>query len=153
MLPEVIDLFSGCGGLAMGFEKAGYNITHGVDIMEDATKNASYNLDLRYGKDTMHICADITSLDPDVFKNKIGPDGCIVIGGPPCQAYSLAGRGKLKSLGEERINTNDARGYLYKDFLRFVIGLNARAVVMENVLEAVNYGGENIPQIVCEELE
>lgn len=72
--------------------------------------------------------------------------------GPPCQAYSMAGRGKLRSLGEDRVNVKDARGYLYQDFLRFAFELNARAVIMENVPESTNFGGKNIPEIVCEEL-
>ena len=42
---------------------------------------------------------------------------------------------------------------MYKDFVRFVLELNARAVIMENVPESVNYGGKNIPQHVCEILE
>ena len=152
-LPEVIDLFSGCGGLALGFEKAGFRITHGVEMMESAVKNISYNMSWRYGKESGHVCGDITKMEPAALVGSIGPDGCIVIGGPPCQAYSLAGRAKLRSLGEDRIVTNDSRGYLYQDFLRFVFGLNAKAVVMENVPESVDYGGQNIPQIVCEELE
>lgn len=153
MLPEVIDLFSGCGGLALGFQKAGFEITHGVELIPEAIKTVSYNIDWKYGKKTSHICADITSLEPEIFKDKIGERGCIVIGGPPCQAYSLAGKGKLRSLGEDRINTNDARGYLYEDFLRFVLGLDARAVIMENVPESVKFGNINVPQHVCEILE
>ena len=152
-LPEVIDLFSGCGGLALGFQSAGFHITHGIELVKEAVETASYNLHWRYGEETGHICGDITELTPDLFKDQIGENGCIVIGGPPCQAYSLAGRAKLRSLGEHRVNTKDKRGYLYQDFLRFAIELDARAVVMENVPEAVNYGGENIPQIVCEILD
>ncbi len=151
-LPEVIDLFSGCGGLALGFQKEGFDITHGIEINREAVETASYNLHWRYGRESGHICTDITETGIDVFKNDIGRNGCIVIGGPPCQAYSIAGRAKLKSLGEDRKNINDRRGYLYQDFLRFAIGLDARAVVMENVPEATNYGGKNIPHIVCESL-
>lgn len=152
-MPEVVDLFSGCGGLALGFQSAGFHITHGIEIMKEAVETASYNLHWRFGEESQHICGDITALEPDIFKESIGKNGCIVIGGPPCQAYSLAGRAKLRSLGEERINTNDKRGFLYQDFLRFVVGLNARAVVMENVPESTNYGGKNIPQTVCELLD
>ena len=104
-------------------------------------------------REQTHICGDITEIDADVFKNRFGEEGCIVIGGPPCQAYSLAGRAKLRSLGENRVNTNDARGYLYQDFLRFVYDLDAKAVVMENVPESTNFGDMNIPEIVCESLE
>lgn len=153
MLPKVIDLFSGCGGLALGFEKAGFEIVAGVELMPEACKTISYNLDYRYDKEQTHICGDITELDADIFKGRFGNEGCVVIGGPPCQAYSLAGRAKLRSLGDDRINTNDARGYLYQDFLRFVFDLDAKAVVMENVPESTSFGDMNIPEIVCESLE
>ena len=153
MLPKVIDLFSGCGGLALGFEKAGFDIVAGIELMPEACQTISYNLDYRYGREQTHICGDITEIDASIFENRFGGEGCIVIGGPPCQAYSLAGRAKLRSLGDDRINTNDARGYLYQDFLRFVYDLDAKGVVMENVPESTNYGGLNIPEIVCESLE
>ena len=152
MKPKIIDLFSGCGGLALGFEKAGFEIAAGIELMQPACDTISYNLSWRYGKKENHICGDITQLEPDIFKNSFGDEGCIVIGGPPCQAYSMAGRGKLRSLGEERVNTNDSRGYLFKDFLRFIYGLDARAVVMENVPEATDFGGINVPELVCEQL-
>lgn len=153
MLPKIIDLFSGCGGLALGFEKAGFEIVAGIEIMPEAWKTISYNLSWRYGKAETHICGDIKEMNGDIFNDKIGEEGCIVIGGPPCQAYSMAGRGKLRSLGEDRVNTKDARGFLYQDFLRFVFAMNARAVVMENVPESTNFGGKNIPEIVCKELK
>ena len=153
MLPKIIDLFSGCGGLALGFQKAGFEIAAGIELMPEACSTIASNLCWRYGKKEKHLCGNITQIDTSVFKNKFGNEGCIVIGGPPCQAYSLAGRGKLKSLGTDRVNTNDARGYLYQDFLRFVFELNARAVVMENVPESTNFGDKNIPEIVCTELE
>ena len=153
MLPKIVDLFSGCGGLSLGFQKAGFEIVAGIELMPEACQTISYNLDYRYGKDKTHICGDITEIKPDIFKDRFGEEGCIVIGGPPCQAYSLAGRAKLKSLGDDRINTNDARGYLYQDFLRFVYKLKAKAVVMENVPESTNFGDMNIPEIVCDSLE
>ena len=153
MLPKIIDLFSGCGGLTLGFEKAGFDVVAGVELMPEACQTISYNLDFRYGKDQTHICADITQLEGDIFKNRFGEEGCIVIGGPPCQAYSLAGKAKLKSLGDDRINTKDKRGYLYQDFLRFVYALDAKAVVMENVPESTSYGEKNIPETVCRSLK
>ena len=152
-IPTVIDLFSGCGGLALGFEKAGFPIGGGIELMQEAVKTISANLEWRYGKDSRHLCCDITETDPSVLRQFIGEDGCIVVGGPPCQAYSRAGKAKLNSLGDDRISTSDARGYLYQDFLRFAFALDARAVVMENVPEATRFGEMNIPEIVCEELE
>ena len=153
MLPKIIDLFSGCGGLSLGFQKAGFDIVAGIELMPEACKTISYNLDYRFGRDKTHICGDITEINADVFKDRFGEEGCIVIGGPPCQAYSMAGRGKLKSLGDDRINIKDSRGYLFQDFLRFAYDLNAKAVIMENVPESTNFGEMNIPEIVCDSLE
>jgi len=153
MLPKVVDLFSGCGGLALGFQKAGFDIASGIELMPEAVKTINYNLSYRYDKEAKHICGDITQMNPDSIKINIGQEGCIVIGGPPCQAYSIAGRGKLRSLGEDRIHTKDARGYLYQDYLRFIYGLDARAVVMENVPESTNFGEKNIPEEVSESLK
>jgi DNA (cytosine-5)-methyltransferase 1 len=152
-LPTVIDLFSGCGGLSFGFKTAGFKIANGIELIQAAANTASYNLHWKDGVDKEHICGDVTTIKPDIFKNEIGENGCIVIGGPPCQAYSQIGRAKLRSLGEQRIHTNDSRGFLFQDFLRFALELNAKAIVMENVPEAVNFGGLNIPQHVCEILE
>lgn len=153
MLPKIIDLFSGCGGLALGFQKAGFEVVAGADNMPEAVKNASYNLHWRVGKKEAYICDDITEMDGKAYIDRFGDEGCIVIGGPPCQAYSIAGRGKLRSLGSDRVHTKDERGLLYKDFIRFALDLNARAVVIENVPESINYGGKNIPQHISEVLE
>lgn len=143
---EVIDLFSGCGGLALGFKKAGLNIMGGMELNEPASITASYNLHWKDGVDKEHLCGDLTLNSPEIFSQYQNP---VVIGGPPCQAYSLAGRAKLNSLGTERAAFNDSRGFLYQDFLRFVLDLKANAVVMENVPESVNYNGMNIPENVC----
>lgn len=154
MLPKVIDLFSGCGGLALGFDKAGFEIVGGLEIDSKAAETIYINIDKRRNKDDrVHICGDITEIDPHIFDSYIENDNIMVIGGPPCQAYSMAGRGKLKSLGEERTNIRDDRGYLYQDFLRFVFELDADYVVMENVPESIKFGSMNIPEVVSRELE
>ena len=151
-LPKIVDLFSGCGGLTLGFLKAGFHIAAGIELMPEACRTLEANCYWRYGMKSSHICGDITKISVDSIKDKIDEDGCIVIGGPPCQAYSLAGRAKLKSLGEDRVNVNDARGYLYQDFLRFVRELRPKAVVMENVPESTDFGGINVPDTVCQVL-
>lgn len=138
----------------MGFQSEGFKIGHGIEMVKAAVETASYNLYWSKGEvESEHLCGDITQTDALAFKDPLNQSGYIVIGGPPCQAYSRAGRAKLMSLGEHRKHTNDSRGYLFQDFLRFALDLEAEIVVMENVAEATNYGGMNIPQIVCEELE
>lgn len=152
-LPSVIDLFSGCGGLSYGFLSAGFPLEAGIDSCEAAVQTASYNLAWRHGKQSGQICGDVTAATPEMFSGGLDKNGCIVIGGPPCQAYSQIGKGKLRSLGEDRSHLRDERGQLYKYFLRMALELDARAVVMENVPEAVNYGNANIPEAVCDTLE
>lgn len=152
-LPEVIDLFSGCGGFALGFKKAGFNVSYGIDIEKTAADTAAFNLDWRYGKESKHICADITNIDTQGLKDDIGEEGCIVIGGPPCQAYSKAGKAKLRSLGVERESINDPRGYLFIDFIDIALKLDAKMIIMENVPDSTTYGTDNIPEVVSELLE
>lgn len=152
-LPEVIDLFSGCGGLALGFQQAGYRITHGVELMENANRNANYNLCLKLGNPANHICGDVRQMANDVFLPEVGGHGCIVIGGPPCQAYSLIGRAKINSMREEGTFIDDHRGFLFEDFLRLALGHHARAVVMENVRQCTAFGDMNVPEEVSRRLE
>lgn len=153
LLPSVIDLFSGCGGMAYGFLSAGFPVKAGIDLSETAVQTASYNLSWRYGERGGHICGDITDTGAERFAGDIGNNGCVVIGGPPCQAYSQIGKGKLRSLGEDRSHLNDKRGQLYRHFLRMALDLDARAIVMENVPEATKYGDTNVPEVVCDILE
>ena len=156
VLPYVIDLFSGCGGMSLGFSDAGFPLLASVDIDKAASKTAEYNLDHRagtseYGHKSCTVDMRDLALEdilPDSFDSEL-----IIIGGPPCQAYSLAGRGKLKSLGEHREHTKDERGNLYIDFLNFAVSANALAIVMENVPAAINYGGRNVPEDACNLLE
>ena len=116
MKPTVIDLFCGCGGLSYGFIEAGYDVVLGIDHWQDAIKTFEYNHEGSKG-----LVADLFNETPKEISKKTGiKKADIIIGGPPCQAYSMAGRGKLRSLGEDRINTKDSRGFLYQDFLRFV---------------------------------
>lgn len=132
---------------------AGFKITHGIELMENAVENANFNLSIKKGAKAEHICGDITKLDADFCKNQIGPNGCIVIGGPPCQAYSLIGRGKLNSLRAEGSFVDDKRGYLFEDYLRIAIGLDAKAIIMENVKSCTDFGGVNVPEKAAEILE
>lgn len=155
-LPCIIDLFSGCGGMSLGFSNAGFPVLASVDINKAAVKTVEYNLAHRSGiSDFGHkgITGDIRELSTEDILSEGFDSQLIVIGGPPCQAYSMAGRGKLRSLGEHRAYTKDERGNFYIDFLNFAISAKACAVVMENVPAAVSYGEKNVPDDACNLLE
>jgi DNA (cytosine-5)-methyltransferase 1 len=151
-VPALVDLFCGCGGLSWGFKEAGFPIRGCVDLSAAAIASIKANFVSPANRPAVIRAANICDLDPADFMAE-SDSGCIVIGGPPCQAYSRIGRGKLRSLGEHRAHLKDARGKLYEEFILFATALDARAIVMENVLDSISYGGENIPDLICGDLE
>jgi DNA (cytosine-5)-methyltransferase 1 len=150
-LPYIIDLFSGCGGLSWGFKEEGFPLSGCIDSDEAAIRTLRSNTSPQVSKGALFEAADIAECDRAKYAS-VSQRGSIVIGGPPCQAYSRVGRGKLRSLGHHRHHLNDSRGRLYEEFLNFALGLDARAIVMENVVDSVSYGGENIPAAICKDL-
>ena len=92
---NVIDLFAGCGGLSLGFEMAGFNIPLAIELDEWASDTYKKN-----HKKTKVITGDITEIkDLDNLLSKdIVIDG--IIGGPPCQGFSLSGNRDLAVVGQ-----------------------------------------------------
>lgn len=126
-MPNALDLFCGCGGLSLGFERAGFKILLGIDAWQDAVTTFNYN-----HRDSKGICADLSTLNPqDVEKDLNGNFVDVIIGGPPCQGFSVAGK---------RI-VDDERNKLYKNFVRFVDYYKPKAFVMENVPNILSIGG------------
>lgn len=122
----VLDLFSGCGGMSLGFEQAGFTIKLGIDNWQDALKTFETN---HYNSNTLN--ADISQLDPSIVANDVLSSNIdVIIGGPPCQGFSIAGK---------RI-VNDNRNKLYKSFVRFVEFFKPKAFVMENVPNILSIG-------------
>ncbi|MCL1986439.1 MAG: DNA cytosine methyltransferase, partial [Firmicutes bacterium] len=82
MKPKVIDLFAGCGGFSSGFTQAGFEITHAVEF--DATIAETY---AKNHAKTQIIVDDIKNVD----ESQLLSAADIIIGGPPCQGFSMAG--------------------------------------------------------------
>ena len=124
--PNVIDLFCGCGGFSLGFERAGYNVLLGIDIWKDALVTYANN---HSGSKTLN--ADLSSVQPkDVEDLLNGKKVDVIIGGPPCQGFSIAGK---------RI-VDDDRNRLYKSFVAFVDFFKPKAFVLENVPNILSMG-------------
>ena len=98
--PKVISLFSGCGGLDFGFQKAGYDIVYANDIWSSVKKTYEYNL-----KHEIFI-DDITKVN----KTNI-PQGEVILAGIPCQPFSNAGKRK---------STKDKDGNLFLEVIDVV---------------------------------
>lgn len=115
-----IALFSGCGGMTLGFEAAGIDVVGHIEIADSANKIYLENFPKSelLGKD---IC-EIEDEDLKHWKEHYGSID-IIIGGPPCQGFSLAGKR----------NPEDARNKLYKQYVRIVAGIKPKVFVMENV--------------------
>lgn len=116
---NIIDLFSGSGGLSFGFEEAGYNVLLGIDNDEKALETFKYN-----HKNSKTLCGDIRSINANDIFSIIGNKKIdVIVGGPPCQGMSLSGPRKF----------DDPRNELYLSFLRIVDEIKPKAVVIENV--------------------
>lgn len=119
---NVLDLFCGCGGLSRGFIEAGFNVALGVDFDDAALKTFAANhgnatamkLDL-FNHDNIDVIANFFS------DNNISVD--VLVGGPPCQGFSLAGPRKI----------DDSRNKLYQAMVKTAATLKPKVIVLENV--------------------
>lgn len=112
---NVISLFSGCGGLDLGFEKAGFTIPVANEFDKTIWETFKIN-----HQNTNLIEGDIRNISEDDFPKQV--DG--IIGGPPCQSWSEAG--SLRGI-------DDARGQLFYDYIRILKKVKPRFFLAENV--------------------
>lgn len=113
MKPAVISLFSGGGGLDLGFKQSGFEIVWAIDIDKDAVATYKQNL----GDHIRH--EDITKIDIQSL-----PKADIVIGGPPCQSFSLVGKRRV----------DDERGQLVWHYLKIIDQIRPKVFLFENVV-------------------
>jgi DNA (cytosine-5)-methyltransferase 1 len=117
----VVDLFSGCGGLSLGFQQTNkFEIIAGVDNYTDALKTFEMN-----HKGALALNLDLFDQNfTDELKNKLkGRTVDVVVGGPPCQGFSVTGPR----------NFDDKRNTLYLSMIKAVEDLNPKAFLIENV--------------------
>lgn len=154
--PRVLDLFSGCGGISLGFQAAGYEIAAALEFDTHAARSHGSNF---HPGDERHAAArDITKTPPHELATQLGfdnPEGAfdVIVGGPPCQAFARVGRSKLREVAEHpEAFRHDSRALLYIHYLEYVKACAPLAVVLENVPDMLNFGGHNVAQEVCETL-
>lgn len=134
---NVIDLFAGCGGLSLGFEMAGFHVPLSIEMDEWASETYKNN-----HKNTKLLIQDIRKIKETDGIIDIPIDG--IIGGPPCQGFSLSGNRDRK----------DPRNSLFMEFVRFVKHYKPRFFVMENVtgiLSMHTQKGESVKNLILTE--
>ena len=163
-----MDLFSGCGGISLGFLTAGFQPIASVDIDHHAAQSHGINFGPRaFGGDqhAHHIARDITKEDPATIFSELGISGPvdeqvdILVGGPPCQAFARVGRAKLREQAHRRLEETadqaflvDGRVNLWERYVHYIRMTKPVALLMENVPDILNHGGKNIAEMVAKTL-
>ena len=129
---NTLSLFSGAGGLDIGFHDAGFAIQTMIEVESSFIKTLANNSgEGRYFGSTQPTCIDIRDFTPP---EDIEID--FIIGGPPCQTFSAAGRRAAGVMG-----TMDKRGTLFEEYVRVLKVLKPRGFLFENVYGIV--GAQN----------
>ena len=139
-VPTGIELFAGCGGLSTGFLDAGLNVAAGFEL--DARAVDAYNYNHAY-RGSRGFIADLNVASGAALLECAGIEQAdFVIGGPPCQPFSIAGK---------RQGKRDIRADLVGHFIRIVDELKPSAFMLENVpnLAAIS-GGEFLDEVKAE---
>ncbi len=132
--PRVVSLFSGAGGMDLGFIQAGCEIVWANDVLKEAVESYKYNIGDHI------ILEDITKVDSNDIPNDID----IVIGGFPCQGFSIA---NIKRSME------DQRNFLYKEMLRVIKDKQPSYFVAENVKGLLSMSGGKIIEMITNDFK
>ena len=123
--PIAVDLFSGAGGFSLGIILAGFRVVASVEIAQDA--HLTYCLNIPDSQMApLHCYSDITKIHGREILNNLNlerGDIDLVVGSPPCQSFSLAGKRKI----------GDVRDNLLFEYQRLVMELQPKCFCMENV--------------------
>lgn len=131
---NVLDLFCGCGGMSQGLHDAGLKIVAGIDKWDKAIESYKNNFTHQA------ICADLTTLTPDKFEkdyNK-GKKIDIIVGGPPCQGFSIAGKRDIK----------DPRNSLFIEYVKYLNFYKPKVFIMENVMGILSMKTEKNEKVI-----
>lgn len=134
--PQIVSIFSGCGGLDYGFHLEGYETIWANDFAEWAVKSFQANFGdvIKFG--------DITKINP--YTDPSIPDCDLVLGGFPCQDFSIIWK---------QPGLNGKRGGLFRHFAEFVDAKKPKAFVAENVKGLLNANGKKAIETIIKDFE
>lgn len=137
-----VDLFAGAGGLSLGFDMAGFNNLLAVEYDKNYANTYKQNF-----PDHRLIVKNIKEIDDNEIKDMFSTRKVdIIIGGPPCQGFSIAGR-----IGRSFID--DERNSLFNEFVRFVKILQPKVFIMENVAAIERHNNGHTIQEISDEFK
>ena len=114
---NILDLFCGAGGLSLGFERAGFHVVKAIDIDQHAVNTYNFNR-----KEKVAEVKSVSDIDSN-YLEKLGTiDG--IIGGPPCQGFSIANGQRI---------VNDERNKLYREYFRILETVRPKFFIIKNV--------------------
>lgn len=159
--PRVLDLFSGCGGISLGFRRADFRIDAAIEMDPLAARSHARNF---HGENPAlferhAVARDVTKTEPADLCEALGLGSVsdafdVLVGGPPCQAYARIGRAKLRDIAANpQAFKVDPRGNLYLRYLEYVEAFRPLALLIENVPDIMHYGGHNVAQEIVETLD
>lgn len=129
---RVVSLFSGAGGLDLGFVRAGHTVVWANDLYEDAVETYRANLGNHI------LCEDITKVPSSAI-----PECDIVIGGFPCQGFSVANMKR---------SLDDSRNVLYRELIRVIRDKQPRFFLAENVKGILHFAHGEVFTRILEEM-
>lgn len=131
---KVLSLFSGAGGMDLGFIQAGFDIVYANDFFKEAVQTYKLNIG-----DHIYF-GDITKVPSSELPNDID----VVIGGFPCQGFSIANKNR---------SADDKRNFLYKEMLRIISDKKPKMFVAENVKGLLTISGGKIIDLIRSDFE
>jgi DNA (cytosine-5)-methyltransferase 1 len=156
--PRVLDMFSGAGGISLGFQRSGFKIEGALEI--DALAALTHATNFHPGHIALHARPrDMTRVEPDELIGELGLGPAdraidVLVGGPPCQAYARVGRAKLREVYEHpQAYRVDPRGNLFLRYLTYVKALRPLSLLMENVPDILHYDHHNVIAEMVEALD
>ena len=135
-----VDLFCGCGGMSYGLTRSGVNVLAGIDHWDRAIDT------YRANNNHIGVCEDLTNYSPDTFSKEYKiKEFDILVGGPPCQGFSIAGKRDEK----------DPRNSLFMEYVKYLDYFRPKAFIMENVMGILSMkmaNGEKVINTIIEQL-
>ncbi|WP_298933350.1 DNA cytosine methyltransferase [uncultured Ramlibacter sp.] len=163
-----MDMFAGCGGISLGFLTAGFTPVASIESDPWAARSHGANFGshaIGGNRPAHHVARDaITETAETVFAD-LELDGStddqidVLVGGPPCQAFARVGRAKLREQARLREEVTadqaflvDGRVSLWERYVAFIRATKPVALLMENVPDILNHGGNNVAELVSKSL-